>query len=225
MTCAKHPETAAVAYCRSCGIGLCEGCRRTGNGIIYCAEHLPAGASEAPPPAPAPSPAPGAGNPGLAFLLGLIPGVGAIYNGQYAKGLVHAIVFGLLISIGSSSPGAMEPMVVMMTIAFVFYMAFEARHTACKRLQGAVVDEFSSLVDMKGGSSNAGAITLIVVGVVFLLNTLEIVHLRQVVKFWPVLLIALGASMLYSRIRSESGGTPSGGGPFEPKQEVQHERQ
>ena len=32
------------------------------------------------------------------LLLGLIPGVGAIYNGQYAKGLVHAVVFGLLVS-------------------------------------------------------------------------------------------------------------------------------
>ena len=32
-------------------------------------------------------------NPGLAALLGLIPGVGAMYNGQYAKGVIHLIVF------------------------------------------------------------------------------------------------------------------------------------
>ena len=32
--------------------------------------------------------------PGLAFALGFIPGVGAIYNGQYLKGLVHALIFG-----------------------------------------------------------------------------------------------------------------------------------
>src|SRR5580700_8717739 len=38
-------------------------------------------------------------HPGLALLLGFAPGVGAIYNGQYAKGLVHAVVFGLMISI------------------------------------------------------------------------------------------------------------------------------
>jgi len=31
-------------------------------------------------------------SPGLALFLGLIPGVGAIYNGQYAKGMVHAII-------------------------------------------------------------------------------------------------------------------------------------
>ena len=32
----------------------------------------------------------------IALFLGFIPGVGAIYNGQYAKGLVHAVVFGLI---------------------------------------------------------------------------------------------------------------------------------
>ena len=37
-------------------------------------------------------------SPGLALFLGMIPGVGAIYNGQYAKGMVHAIVWGVLIS-------------------------------------------------------------------------------------------------------------------------------
>ena len=41
-------------------------------------------------------------SPGLAFVLGLIPGVGAIYNGQYAKGLVHVIIIGLIISMLSN---------------------------------------------------------------------------------------------------------------------------
>jgi len=38
-------------------------------------------------------------SPGLAFFLGWIPGVGAIYNGQYAKGLVHAVLWGVLVSL------------------------------------------------------------------------------------------------------------------------------
>ena len=42
--------------------------------------------------------APGEPNPGLAALLGFIPGVGAMYNGQYAKGVVHLIVFAILVS-------------------------------------------------------------------------------------------------------------------------------
>src|ERR1700688_4659190 len=48
-------------------------------------------------------------HPVLALILGFIPGVGAIYNGQYAKGLIHAVVFGLLVSIVSSTRGSLEP--------------------------------------------------------------------------------------------------------------------
>jgi hypothetical protein len=36
---------------------------------------------------------PGEPSPGLAALLGFIPGVGAMYNEQYAKGIVHLMVF------------------------------------------------------------------------------------------------------------------------------------
>ena len=69
--------------------------------------------------------------------LGLIPGVGAIYNGQYAKGLIHAIILGLLISIMSAgAAGGLEPLIGMVTALWFFYMAFEAYHTAARRLRG-----------------------------------------------------------------------------------------
>ena len=46
-----------------------------------------------------PPPSTGEPNPGLAALLGFIPGVGAMYNGQYAKGIVHLIIFAVLVSL------------------------------------------------------------------------------------------------------------------------------
>jgi TM2 domain-containing membrane protein YozV len=33
----------------------------------------------------------------LAFILGFIPGLGAIYNGEYNKAMIHIVVFGALI--------------------------------------------------------------------------------------------------------------------------------
>src|SRR6476661_5031204 len=139
MNCANHPETAAVAYCRICGKPLCQVCQRPAQGTVYCQEHEPAAAPSAspytaPPPAsPYVSPytaAPGRPSPGLAFVLGLIPGVGAIYNGQYAKGLIHVLILGLLISImNSGAARGMEPMVGMLIPVMFFYMAFEAYHT------------------------------------------------------------------------------------------------
>src|SRR5206468_660524 len=102
MNCSTHTDVPAVAYCRTCGKALCQDCRRAAAGTVYCAEHVPAtpGSSyTASAYSPTPPPLPSHANPRLAFLLGFIPGVGAIYNGQYAKGLVHAVIFGLLASI------------------------------------------------------------------------------------------------------------------------------
>ncbi|MBM3738642.1 MAG: hypothetical protein FJW39_22930 [Acidobacteria bacterium] len=46
----------------------------------------------------------------------------------------------------------------------------------------------------------AGPVVLIGLGVVFLLNNLGLLRISQVMKFWPVLLIALGLMMLKDRM-------------------------
>jgi hypothetical protein len=143
----------------------------------------------------------------LAFLLGLIPGVGAIYNGQYIKGLVHAVIFGLLISLTSGADNsAGEPLLVMMLIGFTFYMPFEAYHTARKRQLGIRMDEWSSLISQSryAGRAPVGPILLILIGVLFLLDSLHLIQFREVGRYWPVILIVIGAYMLYARISPPS---------------------
>ena len=238
MNCFNHSDTPAVAYCRACGKALCTECKRTAQGTIFCDEHAPAAAIEgairqgvvdhiaekaaaaAAPPPSAGSIATGDVSPGLACLLGFIPGVGAIYNGQYAKGLVHAIVFGLLVSITSSgTAGDLEPLFGILIGVWVMYMALEAYHTARKRRAGEPVDEFSSILDVHGRRSGfpVGAITLIALGVLLLLSTTDVIQLRYLLRYWPVLLILMGAYMLYVRLE--------GGGDNSIRQEVRHERQ
>jgi len=39
MNCQNHPESPATAYCRTCGMPVCEECRRDAFGTVYCAEH------------------------------------------------------------------------------------------------------------------------------------------------------------------------------------------
>jgi hypothetical protein len=252
MNCVTHPELPAIAYCRTCGRALCERCERTSQDIIYCEQHLPVSAagpaagaptgaagpgmaglgipptdpSYSPYTAPLPTAAPGVrpegASPGLAFILGLIPGVGAIYNGQYIKGLIHVVILGVLIGIIDSgqAAGGMEPLVGMLIGVFVFYMAFEAYHTAKKRLHGVTVDEFSSILPLHHQRSGfpAGPVVLIAVGGLFLMNTLGWLRFGEIIRFWPVALIALGAYMLYERM--ERGG-PSAA----PDREMSHERQ
>jgi len=110
MNCAVHPEAEASGYCRNCGKPMCANCVRPVKDVFYCEDCLArvmgvpvappvaAVASDASAPpvgisAPQKPPAQTAGNPGIAFLLGLVPGLGAIYNGEYNKALIHIVVF------------------------------------------------------------------------------------------------------------------------------------
>lgn len=229
MNCQNHPETPATAYCRSCGKPVCDECRRDAFGTVYCAEHMPAPApSDAvpnPPFAGTPTgmpPVPPAYvhadvSPPLALFLGMIPGVGAIYNGQYAKGLVHAIIWGLLMSIANSrAANGLEFIFVMLVIAWWAYMVFEAYHTARKRRAGEYVDEYSSIVNLRGNKEQVpvAGIALILLGVLLLLHTLDLLDFERVVRFWPVLLIAAGAYLLWGRFTGSNAAS----------EEVRHER-
>jgi hypothetical protein len=141
-------------------------------------------------------------SPGLAFFLGMIPGVGAIYNGQYAKGIVHAVIWGMLMSMANSSAvRGMEPLFGVMVAAWWFYMAFEAYHTARRRRAGEPVDEYSSILNLTGGRHHIplAGIALILLGALLLLHTLDLLDFEYVARFWPVLLIAGGAYMLAGR--------------------------
>ena len=119
MNCANHPDVEKVAFCRTCGKPLCANCTRSVHGVIYCESCLAARLEGVQPDVAAPvsgfvaaSPAAtavvGAGpNPALAGVLaGFFPfGVGAVYTGQYAKGLAHLVIFTLLILGASSGSG------------------------------------------------------------------------------------------------------------------------
>ncbi len=135
MNCAVHTDTPAAAYCRTCGKALCENCKRDVTGAIYCepciAVRLQGNQPQAAPASVPTATVPGTPSPGVAMLLGFIPGVGAMYNGQFMKGFIHVVLFVLLIVATSDVSGLFG-----ILIAFsIFYMAFDAYKTAeAKRL-------------------------------------------------------------------------------------------
>ncbi|MBK7930413.1 MAG: hypothetical protein IPJ98_23925 [Bryobacterales bacterium] len=223
----------AAAFCRQCGKALteeekaipstiyCAACAATQSTVEMPAQPVGSGAAPAgsrpisPAGAAMPLAVDNGISPGLAFLLGLIPGVGAIYNAQYAKGLIHVVIFGLLLSIADSpNSGDVTPIFATLIPSFVAYMAFEAYHTAKRRAAGQLVDEFSSLVPMRQSGFPVAPVLLIASGVLFLLNNLGVLHFNQLFRWWPVLLIALGVYMLYVRLTGgeDSTAPPSSGG-------------
>lgn len=141
MNCAVHNQTQAVAYCRTCGKALCEECKRDVMGAIYCEPCIAArlqgsSALTTPPYAVPPSPQqqsiPGTPNPVMAGILGFIPGVGAMYNGQFIKAFAHVVIFVMLIIATDNISGIFGLLIGF----FVIYMAFEAYKTAEAKRHG-----------------------------------------------------------------------------------------
>ena len=122
MDCVNHQGVAATAFCQNCGKALCATCvRNAGNGQILCEPCFAAWQNMQQPFVAGPS----GPNPSAAAVLGIIPGVGAMYNGQYFKGLIHVVIFVVIISITTHYGlfGLFIP-------AWILYQSFEAFHTA-----------------------------------------------------------------------------------------------
>jgi len=148
MHCVNHPDTDVQSFCQNCGKPLCSTCvRKTAAGQILCEPCMTAtggaptdpgqaywqGAPNVPPgqiPAFYGIPPRGA-NPSAAAVLGLIPGVGAMYNGQFFKALIHVVIFVVLVSI-TQRYGVFGIFIG----AWVLYQSFEAFHTAKARRDG-----------------------------------------------------------------------------------------
>src|ERR1700691_6790498 len=129
MDCVNHVGTPATAFCQNWGKALCAGCvRNAPGGQILCEPCAMAWQNLQQPFVAPPT---GSPNPAAAALLGLIPGVGAMYNGQFFKGLIHVVIFAVLVSI-SEHYGVFGIFIG----AWVLYQSFEAYHTAMARRDG-----------------------------------------------------------------------------------------
>ena len=156
MDCVNHSGVNATAFCQSCGKALCANCVRTAaGGQILCEPCMAAWQSfQQPFVAPV---APGAPNPAAAAVLGLIPGVGAMYNGQFFKGLIHVVIFAVLISITDH-----YPIFGIFIAAWILYQSFEAYHTAKARRDGEPLpdplglNELGSWLNLGGRQGNWG---------------------------------------------------------------------
>ncbi len=135
------PESSSgsAGFCQECGRALTTATvRRVGGGVFCppCASHQApttgwqAVHASSPPQGGRPyTPRAGEPNPVLAGFFGAIPGVGAMYNGQYAKGAMHLLIFVVLVTLADN----LNWVLWWLVWGWVFYQIFEAYHTARAR--------------------------------------------------------------------------------------------
>jgi hypothetical protein len=141
MDCVNHTGVPATAFCQNCGKALCANCvRNAPGGQVLCEPCSTAWQTYQQPFVPV---SPGSPNPSAAAVLGLIPGVGAMYNGQFFKGLIHVVIFAVLVSLSHISGifGIFIP-------AWIIYQSFEAFHTAKALRDGLPVPDPLGLNDV-----------------------------------------------------------------------------
>jgi hypothetical protein len=258
MDCINHSGVPAAAYCQNCGKALCADCvsagamRNVPGGQILCETCINAWQSVQVPFVGVPSSGP---NPSAAAALGLIPGVGAMYNGQFVKGFVHVAIFAVLCSL----TGDVNNYFGFGIPIWIIYQAFEAYHTAKAMRDGQPLPDPLGLNEVANwfnlgsrsrisghpgayspgpaGSANPagpaagftdagfppappvppaspywqrrepiGAFVLIGLGLLFLLNQLDLFHGRIFEFTWPILLIALGVWLIIRRLGDSQGG-------------------
>ena len=235
MNCATHNTVAAVAYCRTCGKPLCAACARDVRGTKFCEQCLAERIGDALPAQPAPGAAvPGQPttterlpSPGLAAVLGFIPGVGAMYNGQFMKGFAHVMAFVCLIWMADH----FGPIMIPIFFAYFFYLVFDAYKTAhAIELGQPLPDPFgierafpsgvhratpAPAVATSGVAGTAaalvpvevpkpaknvptGAVVLIALGVLFTLHTVGVFE-YNIGRFWSLILVFWGGWILARR--------------------------
>jgi hypothetical protein len=196
MKCATHGEVDATGFCRNCGKPLCPACTREVRGALYCESCLGnmLGGSQA-----VAAPAPGDPRPSIAAALGIIPGLGAVYNGEYIKALIHVVVFASLIAaMAADLPNSFQAFVIVSFVALCCYMPVDAYRVAKARSRG----ELAPPDLVRGpGHKPIGAIVLIGLGVLLLLANFGLLERDWFAKAWPVALVVLGVWLLMDRLK------------------------
>ena len=204
MKCAVHTDVDAIGYCRNCGKPLCAQCTRDVRGALYCEDCLSGIVFGAPGAAQQQPQRPATSRPGAALVLGFVPGLGAVYNGEYVKALIHVCIFGAIIAaFNADLPGPVYPFLGIAMACFYFYMPIDAYRVAKARETGQPVPE---LLPLKGieGQLPTGPVILIGLGVLMLFANFGLFRSHIFERLWPLGLIGLGAWIL---LRKTNQGT------------------
>lgn len=204
MKCAFHGTNAAVVRCNCCARPLCPACDHRIRGFPFCQECIVTGVEmlqerqERLHTTPSVS---RRSSPVFALLLSLlVPGLGAAYNGQTSKALVHFGVFAAFFQIAVITNGAY--FFVFGVLATLLFAAVDAYRTAQVIRAGLTPEAELDLIARRlYGNPLAWGIVLLTLGTIFLLHTVFGITLPMR-PLLGVAIVSLGAYMLYDYART-----------------------
>src|SRR5215212_220525 len=204
MYCSYHTSTVARVQCASCARALCPACDHRIKGYPYCQDCIVMGVESlsrdyrrgAKPKSKA----------RLAALCALLPGMGAVYNRQNLKAVVHFFtVMGLFQLVRLN---VAEGLFALAGFLFYIYTIVDAYRTSGSIAQGespaAGEERFKRMLIKRAPMVGAG---LIFVGVLLVIEIVRPFSFLTLARLFPVALILFGGYLLttyFKRSRDES---------------------
>lgn len=193
MYCSYHSSSAARVQCASCRRSLCSACDHRIKGYPYCQDCILRGVEGL---SAYRYQSHGTRSRALmATVLALVPGMGAVYNRQNVKAVVHFFTIVGLFQLTKLhvAPG----LFALAGFVCYIYSIIDANRTAhaIARGESAAADEdrFKKALIRK---APALGMIFIVAGILFVVNILRPVALLGLAKLFPVVLILLGGYLL-----------------------------
>ena len=210
--CAYHPNHRALVRCSACSRPLCPACDHRIKGFPYCQDCIVRGVELLRRSAPWTSSAiqrrpP---SPRLAALCAFVPGLGAVYNRQNVKALVH-----FLLIVGLFELADVTDLALFGRGGAVFYLfsimdAYRTAEAIARGLDPAEEDERLRQMLRERMAWIAGGLIL-VGGLVLASDLMEALRVSLVMRrLWPFLLIAAGAYLLYRYARARAASLGEG---------------
>jgi len=203
MRCKNHNEVESVETCTVCGNQFCQDCLVALEGEQYCKSCLADGVKRQ--AFEVTEPKKERKSRFWAFLLSLVPGVGYLYLGLMNRGLQTMVLF--FGSVFLSSFIGFEEIMSLVAPVVIFYSVFDTQQLA-KKINAGIRVEDNQLFDIKSipYSHNWLGYALIVIGFLALMHNMPHyfpywVTLKRMIP--PLLIIALGAAILYRNTRKE----------------------
>jgi hypothetical protein len=140
-------------------------------------------------------------NPSLAAFLAIFPGMGAIYSGNFLKGVTYVLIFAVLIVLTSNAQDPDAVVFALMIGGFYIFQIVDSYNEA-----GRMNQNISTGGGSAGGKEDLSlftAIVVLVIGIVFQLANFDLLTYRQVTRLWPLALVAFGIKIVFNYFKRE----------------------